>query len=90
VGRLFSRVPFRSCIGDIDCVGVDVGNRGAQNSESSGPDDTKEKAEMNVFETMVARFMDKQTVANYRVLDEVKAMKSTSLEILGEDDDYEA
>jgi hypothetical protein len=96
----FSRVPFRSCIGleDIDCVGVDVSNRGAQISDpqlgrktqSSGPDDTKDKPDMDVFETMMARFRDKQTVANYRVLDEVKAIKSATLEILGKNDDHEA
>lgn len=77
--EVFSRIPFRSCIGleDIDCVGVDVGNRGAQNSDvqlepksqSSGFGDTEEKPEMNALETMLAQFMEKQSVANYRVLD---------------------
>ncbi|KAI4664279.1 uncharacterized protein J4E79_003782 [Alternaria viburni] len=94
----FSRVPFRSCIGleDIDCVGVDVGNRGAQNSDaqlgpksqSPGSGDTEGKPEMNALETMLAQFMEKQSVANYRVLNQVKAIKAATLEVLGEPEDF--
>ncbi len=93
----FGGIPFRSCIGleDIACVDVDLGDRGAQNSnpqpeqnaQSLGPDVAQDESQIVALETMMTRFMDKQAVANYKVLDQVKALKSATLDYLGEDDD---
>jgi chaperone BCS1 len=92
----FSRVPFRSVVAleDIDCVGADVGNRGAaqdvkpksgssiDSSDSATPPDN---AQAIAIESMMAQVMDKQAAPNQKVMSELKAIKA---EVFG-DDDYD-
>ncbi|KAG9193854.1 hypothetical protein G6011_03889 [Alternaria panax] len=90
----FSRVPFRSCIGlDIDCVDVNVSNRGAQKPilQSAPKEELSDCAtsqmdqQLPALETLMTQFMRKQATANSKVLDQVKAIKSATFEYLCED-----
>jgi chaperone BCS1 len=91
----FSRIPFRSCVAleDIDCVGVDVSNRGAKKPEpkpvldpQSSEEASSDDPQVLVLETLITKFMDKQATANSEVLNQVKAIKTATLDYLGEDD----
>jgi chaperone BCS1 len=93
----FIRVPFRSVVAleDIDCVGADIGNRGAaqdvkpksgssiDSSDSATPPDNAQA--IAIESMMAAQFMDKQAAANQKVMSELKAIKA---EVFG-DDDYD-
>jgi hypothetical protein len=96
----FSRVPFKSVVAleDIDCVGADVGNRGAHAAASDPRSSTTssdsaispENPQALAVEAIMTQLMEKQRAANQKVLekvlDQVKAIKA---ELMGDDDDYE-
>ncbi|RMZ69795.1 Mitochondrial chaperone [Pyrenophora seminiperda CCB06] len=81
----FDSVPTRSCIAleDIDCVGADVGNRAvtaipgpstvpANSTHGSGK---QPESIAMAMESMLATFMERQEVANQRVLRQVDGIK---------------
>ncbi|KAL1799591.1 hypothetical protein ACET3X_003628 [Alternaria dauci] len=95
----FNRIPFWSCVAleDIDCVGADVGNRGAQKpkpqsqprNESSECAKPPKDAPLNPVEALMTKFIQKQATASEMVLDQVKAINSATLDYLGEAEDFE-
>ncbi|KAF1838391.1 P-loop containing nucleoside triphosphate hydrolase protein, partial [Decorospora gaudefroyi] len=95
----FSEVPFGSCVAleDIDCVGLDIGNRGAQkrnrksgsNTQSSGRAVTSDNAQTLAIEAMMTQFMERQADANHRVLEQAKSLKEATVKAFTYDDDDE-
>lgn len=99
LSEAFSRAPFRSCIGieDVDCIGIGVSDRSAQKSklqpvlkESSECATFTNAAQVFALGALMTKLMKKQATANYKVLDQVEAIKLLTLDCLSEGDEVEA
>ncbi|KAE8874655.1 hypothetical protein PTNB73_01287 [Pyrenophora teres f. teres] len=81
----FNRVPPRSVVAieDIDCVGADIGNRGAQPASSTVPASSvdgvgAQQSQTGSLETVLATFIEKQQVVNQQILKQVNDMKTAT------------
>ncbi|KAI1686997.1 RPT1, ATP-dependent 26S proteasome regulatory subunit [Pyrenophora tritici-repentis] len=73
--QCFDRVPPRSVVAieDIDCVGADIGNRGAQPASSTVPASSvdgvgAQQSQAGSLDGVLAAFMEKQQVMNQQIL----------------------
>lgn len=95
----FNRAPFWSYIGieDVDCIDIGVSDRSAQKSklqpvlkESSECPTFTNAAQVFALGALMTKLMKKQATANYKVLDQVEAIKLPTLDCLSESDEFEA